>query len=1271
MLNSKLWSQIDETMCLHRWRLRRRYQDLSKNKQASDEKIRQLKADIEASYASVQERAQRLPGLTFDDALPVNERREDIANAIRDHQVVVLCGETGSGKTTQIPKICMSLGLANAGLIGHTQPRRVAARTVAQRIAEELHTPLGEAVGYKVRFEDRVSEQAYVKVMTDGVMLAEMQSDRFLNAYQTIIIDEAHERSLNIDFLLGYLKNLIKKRRDLKLIITSATIDTERFSKHFDDAPIIEVSGRTYPVEVRYHETPQEDDEETELLALVVDRIAEINLRDRGDILVFLPGEREIKDVIALLRKANLRGVDIIPLFSRLSKKEQDLAFARSQKQKVILATNIAETSITVPGIKYVVDSGVARVSRYSYRSKIQHLPIEKISRANADQRKGRCGRTFPGVCYRLYSEEDYQERETFPEPEICRTNLAAVVLKMKALRLGDINAFPFVQAPDPRLVNDGLKMLKELGALDAKENLTKTGKILAELPVDPRLGRVLIEADRRQCLEHVLVIVTAITVQDPRVRPLEKRQQADEAHAVFQDVHSDFLTFLKIKAAYEQQRREVSNNKLRKWCEQHFISYAKMRDWHDLYRQLEQQLKALGMTCQAGEADYDAIHRSLLFGFFHNAATLDDEHEYKGVRGRKMYIHPGSVLSSKRPKWVMSAEVIQTTRTYATLVAKIEPEWICQDLRSLCKASYGDPYWSKRQGRVLSKEQLSLFGLIVQRGKNVDFGRIDADKAAEIFVLHALVRGEHDVKAPFVQQQQKIVQQLYDAEAKLRGVSHFYDEERLYAFYRERVPHHLHDIRSFNRWRQQAERQDAKLLFIQRSLFENPEAGIDAENFPDQANFGQWQIPYRYRFSPGEEDDGVTVAIPQLALNALNTAMFDLAVPAWGKTKVEALLKSLPKAKRKQLLPIAQCVEDMLPQIDRECPLEENLARILNRRFNWQLTVEDFDRSRLDGYLTPTYEVVDNQNKTLAKSKDLDALRTQYGDLADPGVADTVEVEEAFTSWSFERFNRDEKMKVAENEVSATRALIDQGDHVSVRRYFSRQEADEQHRRGVMRLLAIALDDKIRYLQKQVNKYRHLGLSYSLLGEVKTLAKALAESFILMKLAQEPVVLEKSVFIKLEALYRKQMLVEVGEALNVLDKALFEWREINSELNKRYYSAHSNCKADIEQQLQGLFYPGFVVDAGIGQLEHYPRYLEAIKKRLERLQHNPRRDAQAFAQLQPLITEYQRVKQDKPKQAVRVRWMMEELRVSLFAQELKTAYSISAKKVKQALKEV
>ncbi|MEJ2212502.1 MAG: ATP-dependent RNA helicase HrpA, partial [Gammaproteobacteria bacterium] len=906
---------IEQCLLKDRHTLHRRFKSLSKRLQQklpADQGFSRLQSAIHASMKTVALRQARL-NISFPDELPINQERQKISALIASHQVVILCGETGSGKSTQLPKICLDMNRGVYGRIGHTQPRRLAARSLASRISQELDQPLGETVGYKVRFKEHVKPQTRVKLLTDGMLLAEIQQDKWLNEYDTLIIDEAHERSLNIDFLLGYLKSLVKRRRDLKIIVTSATIDPERFSRHFNDAPIINVSGRTYPVEVLYRPLEERaDDGGDGMLQGIVEAIDEISRIDRGDILVFLSGEREIRETTETLRKHKLGLTEVLPLYARLSPSEQSKIFSASGKRRIILATNVAETSLTVPGIRYVIDTGLARISRYSHRAKVQRLPVERISQASANQRKGRCGRVASGVCIRLYSEDDFTARPEFTEPEILRTNLATVILQMKVLHFGNIENFPFVEKPEPRMIRDGYRVLHEIGAVDTDERITHLGKLIARLPVDPRFGRMLLEASQSGCLRETLVIISALSVQDPRDRPMDKQQLADEAHQEFREETSDFIGFYKLWQHLQEKRPHLSRRKFNHYCRQRFLSPTRVQEWVDIHHQIQLQMHDMGYRENEQPAQHDTIHQSLLTGLLSHLGckTQGRERDYLGARNTHFHLFPGSVLFKQTPKWVMAAELVETSRLYARTVAQIDPRWIESYAGHLVKRHYSEPHWQKKRGQVAAYERVTLYGITIISGRKINYGPINPEEAREIFIRFALVEGDFETRAKFWRHNQELLEYVQDLEARSRRRDILVDPEVMFEFYDKRIPEGVYSKAQFESWLKKATVRQPRLLHMdQKDLMRHDAGQVTQDSFPDSVKLGEVMLPLEYHFDPKDEEDGVSLVVPVALINQVSDTQGDWLVPGLLKDKLIALLKSLPKQYRRQLVPIPDTV--------------------------------------------------------------------------------------------------------------------------------------------------------------------------------------------------------------------------------------------------------------------------------------------------------------------------------------------------------------------------
>jgi ATP-dependent helicase HrpA len=1291
VIPKSLAAEIAACMLQDQHRLRRRLHALRQRKGGDPAPLEGLAAEIERSRACREQRLARLPHPEFPPELPVSERREEIARAIAEHQVVIVCGETGSGKTTQLPKICLTLGRGAAGMIGHTQPRRIAARSVAARIAEELHSPLGDAVGYKVRFGDRVGPDSYVKLMTDGILLAETQSDRYLEQYDTLIIDEAHERGLNIDFLLGYLKQLLPRRPDLKLIITSATIDPERFAHHFGDAPIVSVSGRTYPVEVRYRPiaTENEDERERTQQTAILDAVDELSTLGSGDVLVFLSGEREIRETAEALRKHHPPGTEILPLFARLSAAEQQRVFHPHGRRRIVLATNVAETSLTVPGIRYVVDPGFARISRYSHRTKVQRLPIEKVSRASADQRKGRCGRIAAGACIRLYSEEDYLARPEYTPPEILRSNLAAVILQMQALRLGDPEAFPFVDPPEPRMIRDGYQTLLELGAVDERQRLTDPGRQLARLPVDPRVGRMILAARDEGCLAEVLVIAAALSVQDPRERPLDAQQKADEAHRRFADERSDFLAYLKLWEAWHEQARHLSQSKLRRWCTEHFVSYVRMRDWHDIHQQLANLVKDMGLRPNELPAEYEPVHRALLAGLLGNIAFRTETHEYSGARGVKLSIFPGSGLFKKPPKWMVAAELVETARLYARTVARIEPEWIEGIAGHLIKRHYADPHWEKDAGQVAAFERVTLYGLTLVPRRRVNYGPIDPATSRELFLRGALVDGELRTRAPFFQHNQHLLEEIEGIEAKSRRRDVLVDEETLYAFYAERVPEGIYSAAAFERWRKEAERREPRLLFLTREyLMRHAAPGVTAEQFPDRLRVRDLDLPLAYRFEPGHEEDGVTVSVPLAVLNQLPPEPFEWLVPGLLKDKVLALLRALPKSLRRNFVPAPHYADAAVGALAfREGMLNAALARVLQRMTGVAVPLDAWRPEELPPHLRMHFRVLDERGKEAAKGRDLEALQQRFGARAQETFArlPTSQYERnGITRWDIGDLPDRVPIERHGMRLQGYPALADQGDAVALRLVDAPEAAAREHRAGLRRLFLLQCAQQVKYLERHLPGIGTSCLQYAALpaapGErspetppceelKRDLIHAAAERVLL---GDGPLIRTASEF-EARCLQAQKTLIETANELaGLVGRVLAEYHEVARRLAGPAAPATIDAHRDVREQLTHLVHRGFVAHTPWETLTHFPRYLKAIRLRLEKLPNAPGRDRERILEIAPLWRAWlQRAEHDRKcgvedPELECYRWMLEELRVSLFAQELRTPAPVSVKRLQR-----
>jgi ATP-dependent helicase HrpA len=1283
-------------------RLRALQRDLPRS---TGEKRQKLQADLEkllaASQAAVTERRSKLPKPEFQPDLPVNERRDEIAKLIAGNQVVIVCGETGSGKTTQLPKICLDLGIGARGLIGHTQPRRLAARSVATRLAQELKTQVGAGVGVKIRFHDKSTVDSWVKLMTDGILLAESQSDPYLNAYEAIIIDEAHERSLNIDFLLGYLKQLLPRRPDLKLIITSATIDAERFSQHFNGAPVIEVSGRLYPVEVRHR--PVEDidkrDDERDLYDAIVDAADELARQGLGDILVFLPGEREIREAAEALRKHALarpglstaHAPEILPLFSRLSAGEQDRIFKPSGGQRrIVLATNVAETSLTVPGIRYVIDTGLARVKRYSYRNKVEQLQVEKISQAAARQRAGRCGRVAAGVCIRLYDEADFNARPPFTDPEILRSSLAGVILRMKSLRLTDVESFPFIEPPPAKAISDGYALLQELGALDDENRLTKVGEALAKLPLDPRIGRMLVAARDLGCLKEVLVIAAGLSTQDPRERPQERQQAADEKHKLFADEKSEFLSWVKLWQWFQNAvEHKKSNKSLVDTCHAHFLSYLRLREWREVHGQLHAMVAELGWKENDIPGTYDAIHMALLSGLLGNIGCKSDESGYYlGARGIRFLIHPSSPLQKKAGKWIMAAEITETTRLFGRCVARIEDAWIEKVGAHLIKRQYFDPHWEKKAMQVAGWERTTLYGVVINPKRRIHYGPLAPAEAREIFIRQGLVAEEIDEsfakRWPFFQHNQKQIRDIEKIEHKQRRQDVLVDDELIFAFYDHIIPEDIHNGATFDHWRKSAEQENPKLLFLAKDdLMRHSAAGVTTEAFPHKLKAGGVEYALTYHFEPGSPRDGVTLTLPLAQLNQIPAARMEWLVPGLIKEKLVQLIKTLPQKIRAKLVPVPEFVEEFLSTVegnDRKLnqgivtPLIEFIleARGLNAR-GWAVTPDAFRPDALPPHFSMNYKLIDEHGRQLDMNRSLVALRGEWGKEAKEEFAELHETPSEYTKltdWTFGELPELMEVPVGKQTVIGYPALIDDGETVSLKVFDSAEEAADAHRKGLSRLFMLQFKEQVKYFDKNVPGLTQMAMQFMALGSSDDLKRQIVELTFERACLTEPLPTTPEAFKARCTEAKARLGLIMQEVCRLVGTVLTEWQAAIKKLPA--FKAHAAAVADIEAQLKRLIGKTFVVDTPFERLQHYPRYLKAIGVRLDKLKANPARDASAMSEYAPLWTNYERRAIQLAKmgtvdgQVEQFRWLLEELRVGLYAQELRTPVPVSVKRLQK-----
>ncbi|GAA0889731.1 ATP-dependent RNA helicase HrpA [Rhodanobacter soli] len=1333
----QLRRQLDAVSSRDFGRLLGRWRALSRR--PDENKLGALVADIERSAARRRARVAAKPPIRLDESLPISARGEDIVKLIRAHQVVVIAGETGSGKTTQLPKLCLAAGRGEAGMIGCTQPRRLAARSVARRVAEELGTPLGEIVGFQVRFNDQVSERSLIKFMTDGILLAETQGDPWLSAYDTIIIDEAHERSLNIDFLLGYLKRLALKRPELKIIVTSATIDTARFAEHFDGAPVVEVEGRAYPVELRWRSLdeiaarqgrgkggqshfsaegvssapsrrPKSDSDplfqqgSAEHIAAVLDEITHDD--PRGDVLVFLPGEREIRDAHQLLSRRQYRETEIMPLYARLSAGDQDRVFKPGVKRRVVLATNVAETSLTVPRIRYVIDTGTARVKRYSQRSQLERLHVEPVSQAAADQRKGRCGRVGPGICYRLYDEADFAGRVAFTDPELLRSSLANVILRMLALQLGEVDEFPFLEAPDPRVVADGFRRLTEISAIDDARKLTAIGRTLARLPIDVQLARMLVEGEKLHSLRELLAIVSFLSIQDPRERPGDARQQADAAHAVFADPKSDFVGVLNLWRAYHGAHEELTQSKLRDWCSRHFLSFMRMREWRELHRQLLLVVQELGWKLDAqvpspgplprergrgperiavrepvvaasAETDasrlYESVHRALLAGLPTQVGRKDEKGAYQSTRERKFHVFPGSALSKAPPNWIFSAQILDVGgRVWGMTNARVEPLWIEQQAAHLLRMNCRDAHWSKKRGCVVAYEQVSLFGLVLVEKRPVTFQQQDPALAHAIFLREALVRGDIESKADFVRANQRVLEEALGIEAKQRREGLIRHEDDLVAFFEGKLPEDIASSRALDAWYRKARPAEQAALRWSLDDVMVGGAGLDAKAFPAAIEIPPQRYKLEYRFVPGDEADGVTLHLPLAMLNALSPARCEWLVPGLLADKVAELIRGLPKAQRRNFVPAPDFARAF---VEAESPRDESLAKalatFLKRATGVDIAAAEFSAVELPPHFLMRYRLHDERGKTLASGRDLAALRGQWEGQAREAFSRKTDIEltrEDVTSWDFEEIPAQVR---SDGGLTAFPALVDLGETVALRVFERSDEARAAHRQGVVRLLRNALASEAKQARRRLPIGNALALQYAPLGSVDGLREDLLEGGFGDLLEQHELDARTAgAFEKMRMQFSRELFGAGVERLKLAEPVIEAQAELKPWLQPPLLGFARASYDDLREQFDALLTPGFLRELPRARLAHYPRYLKAMRLRGERLRQDPAKDQQRMLQVMPYWRAYlqQRAAGADAAGLAELRWLIEEWRVSLFAQELKTAEPVSAKRLAKAL---
>ncbi|WP_237260785.1 ATP-dependent RNA helicase HrpA [Thiomicrorhabdus immobilis] len=1298
------------------------FEDLTSEDLQSNQAWLKLTEKIQASQLQVAARQKTLPSIDYDEALPVASKKDELVELIKNNQVVVIAGETGSGKTTQIPKICLEAGLGLHGKIGCTQPRRLAARSVAERISEELHSSLGQIVGYQVRFLDQVHEHSLIKVMTDGILLAEVQNDRYLNQYEVIIIDEAHERSINIDFLLGILKQLLPKRPDLKVIITSATIDTQRFAEHFTlngkRPPVVEVSGRTYPVELRYRPLSVYEDDagneiEQDMITGIVDAIDELGQEDPfGDVLVFQVGERDIKETAEALRKHQLKNTEIVPLYARLSMSEQQKVFQTSQKRRIILSTNVAETSLTVPGIKYVIDPGLVRISRYSVRNKVQRLPIEKISQASANQRKGRCGRVSDGICIRLYAEEDFNARPEFTDPEIHRTSLSSVILTMTQLQLGAVNRFPFIEAPNDKAINDGFRQLHELGALDDKRQLTEEGRQIARLPVDPSVAKMVIEAEKNGVLAEVLIIAAVLSIQDPRDINETNMQAARVAHKPLEDERSDFLFYLNLWHFYEHQRRHLSQNKLRKLCKTNFLNYMRMKEWHELTMQLEQSLKRIGMKVgelhlfeevrtklpnghegevkeRLSDLHSIAVHRSLLAGLLGNVATRDDEKSYLGARNTKLFIHPSSSLFKRKPKWMLSAELVETTKLYARTNAAIDVRWVEGLAKHLIKHSYSDPHWQKKTGQVGAYESITLYGLPIVTKRHCNYGPINPQESHKIFLRHGLVEGQLFTKAKFFVHNQTLIQKIEKLEHKLRRPDFLVDEEVLYQFYDERIPKHIYSKPAFEKWVKKAEKESPQalqaLFLTEQDLMKQSANSTLLQDYPDQVHLSnQMSLAVDYHFEPGKQKDGLIYHLPLANLNNVEAQDFEWLTPGLLKEKTAFYIKSLPKQLRKQFIPAPQYADLVLAEMNAEKtvsagkkePYLHQLVWALNRKANQKVSLRDFAEIVLPDYLKPYFVLEDDKGAKLAESNDLNELKKSYQHLVDAKIqkhqakqkTQHIQVHE----WNFGDLSDSQTIKSQGKEMLAYPALQIQDDEIVLDLIGDQQTALRAHGQAVILLIERLLADKMKYLQKKLPMQKAC-LCYAPYGTCQDLTQQVIDRALHTLVPHPEQIRRQTQFNEVLEKVRSEWILVAQQIAKQVNEIFSLHQTIAKQVRGRVNPRWLASVADIQTQLDGLISKDFVrytPDMWFKQIE---RYLKALEIRLQKLDLDPNKDQKSIREIQPILQMYQDLAAEPAYQnqpgLVDIRWMIEELRISLFSQPMKTLKPVSIQRLQKQMK--
>ncbi|WP_417434730.1 ATP-dependent RNA helicase HrpA [Idiomarina abyssalis] len=1288
----KFQTQLEQCTTRQAALLRGRLRGLSKikNEQRQQQVLERIAADIETAELEYLERQQQKFHISYPDELPVAQQRNDIKSAIEQNQVVVIAGETGSGKTTQLPKMLLELGYGRKGTIGHTQPRRLAARSVAARIGEELQDHNKTQVGYKIRFQDETAPTTAIKLMTDGMLLSELQQDPLLLQYDAIIIDEAHERSLNIDFLLGVLHTLLPKRRDLKLVITSATIETERFSKHFHDAPVLTVTGRTYPVEVRYR-PPREDGKaaDADVLQGVCDAVEELQRESEGDILIFASGEREIRDYAEAIGDLKLRSTEVLPLYARLSSHEQNRVFQAHSQRRVVIATNVAETSLTVPGIRFVIDPGTVRMSRYSYRTKVQRLPIEPISQASANQRKGRCGRIGPGICIRLYSEDDFLQRPEYTDPEILRTNLAAVILQMSALRLGDIRQFPFVQKPDERFVKDGLNLLEELHAIEPgrkaeRPQLTDTGRQLSRLPLDPRLARMVLAGQQYGCVREMLVITAALSIQDPRERPHDAQQKADEWHQRFRDKSSDFMAFLNLWNYIKEQQKALSGNQFRKQMGREFIHFMRLREWQDIYTQSRQTVREMGLSINDEAATYEQVHRALIAGLLSQVGFKEDRHEYQGTRQSRFHIFPGSGLFGKPPKWVVTAELAETSKLYARINADIDPLWVEEAGSHLVKKQYLEPHFEKKKGSVIADEQVTLLGLILVPRRRVQYGPVAPVKAREIFIREALVNSQLTRKLPFIQHNLKLISDIQALEAKSRRRDILVDEEVLFEAYDRAIPEGIYNEKLLAGWWHKAAKKEPKLLFFERDdLIAGETEHITENEYPEFWRQGNLRLPLSYHFEPNAEDDGVSVNIQLGILNQVKLEGFDWHIPALREERIAHLIKSLPKALRRNFVPAPNFAGAIMADVEpMQGRLTDAMATKLRRMTGVTVPEENWDESSLPAHLRMNFKIFDGK-KLVSQGRDLQSLQQQLSGKVQQRLEKTAGDDisrEQVDSWDFDDLPEVITERQQGFELKAYPGLINKGKgQVALQLFDNPEQAKQHHKTGVRELLLQQIPSPVKHLQKSLSNKAKLAMYFNPWGKVDALIAdciaAAVDGLIQEQIEQGNKLRDKQSFGQLKDVVRANLNELVEKIALEVEQCLLLSQQVRKALKGKIPLDQIQSRGDIQDQLDNLVFAGFVSAYGSHRLSDIVRYLKAIQRRLEKLPVDPNKDrlmtltlANLEEQYKAVVKAYENKGSVVPDDVAEIRWMIEELRVSFFAQTLGTKYPVSEKRVKQAI---